>query len=404
MANLQDFPSVRGVHDDFPIIKQSGYDFSGNERASPIQMQVQDYLHFEMTGQLSSGPINTNDELFDRLQSFEASLKSQVFEVDVFYGEVFDATWREYVEARHKAVNYRCKLGIIPHESVPSLFRIWQDSASRQQYYERIVPNYDYTSLLFAGAELQTIRDMFYEGHGDFHDDIHKAYFVAMFKKVFQIANLIQVDHKTFKPSYDTCTYEIYGALEPMELGTEHSAPAHAYMKLVPLSRLELYPPNLCDMCNLPCPHMVSEIQCTEYCRFVALEHAAALTKPAMYGRYLPQLQKPHVYCKQCFDRFCVIDHGIAQCALCNENDVVGDSPREIVDWQYGVNRGWVQNRYTTITGKPVPAAKPKTLTCVKVDENCDKLDDVEPVVKRFRKCFCCDSDAANPWCLPSWY
>jgi len=395
-----------GSHADFPVIRQGGYDFTGMDKPSPIQMDVKQLSRFEGTGQVSNGPISTNDELFTRLHEFEKSLRDNVFEVDCFYGELFDATWREYIEARHKAVNYRCKLGVIPHESVPSLYQIWQNSETRQRYYLRLVPNYDHTSLMFADATLEDVRDMFFEGHGAFFDDIHKAYFVAMFKKVFQVARLTDVDPLTFKPSYGACTYEIYGALPPMELGTEHSAPAHAYMQLTPLSRLELYQPHHCDLCDVRCIHMVSEVNCTEHCRFIALEHAKALQKPAVYGRYLPNLQRPHMYCKSCFDQFCNLGGGMAHCALCGENEVVGDSAREVVDWQFGVNRGWVENRYTTITGEPTPPAR-RAVTAPSSgssDEDRDKSDDVNPIVKRFRKCFCCDMKHDFPWCAPPDY
>lgn len=414
-----------GHHEDFPTINMSGYDYEGQERpttaATEVEIMQRDMQrlwkdHLDMDDktpllrrgrmvEIDQSPFEDSDALFAKLHDFEKNLNDKVFKVDAFYGEVFDKAWIDYVDARHKAIFYRAKVGAVPSRffNPPPACALIFCPETRKEQYRRLVPNFD-KCLVFADTDWRVVREMFYEGHGCFYDDKHKAYFIGMFKYLYRLATLCGIHPRPEAPFDGEATYRVYGAIPPMELATEHSAPAHAYLTMSPLSRLELYQPNLCDMCEVPCQHLVSETNCYEYCRFIAMEHAKDLNRTSRpEGYYLPRLQRPHRYCEACFEEFCRIKD-VARCALCNHNEVFNDTPREFTDWQYGVNRGWVKNRYTTITGKPTPKKRVRfdlpPLSSSESSSSESTTESSEPALKKkFRKCFCCDMSPGWNFC-----
>jgi len=191
-------------HEDFPVLKTSHFKIDGTIVADPTTIDYDvavdevsaawrshfnthttaAFLSMGTLGEVTSPPFSTNDMLFQQLHDFETALRGNVFEVDHFYGEVFDAVWKKYVEARHRAVFYGAKIGAIPHKSFnpPPPATRYLDPETRIWNYARMVPTYDHGSLMFANLEVPVIRELFYEGHGSFYDDKHRAYFAGLFR------------------------------------------------------------------------------------------------------------------------------------------------------------------------------------------------------------------------------
>tara|TARA_Y100001963_G_scaffold130883_1_gene187614 strand:- start:182 stop:1417 length:1236 start_codon:yes stop_codon:yes gene_type:complete len=357
------------------------------------------------------------DYLFIQIIKFETDMAETMVN-ERFWGLPLRAAWGDYISARDEVIFYRAKKGIPSkgQQTNPDLSKFEKRliGCQRMDYACNILPREDRPQIAFKGHTVEWLREIFFDGYEEFADDLHKikfAHMCACMRHVIPLTNMKEPIQWNF--GWKNSTIHVFGcedAIEPRELSTVNSAPAHIYNQLAPLTRMVWYKPNRCDFCEVPSNQLYMDLTCAEHCRFNYEKHANSLIKGTpeylLPCDELPPMERPHSYCLACFIDFCQIQGThVSECALCQYNSLTNTNtyPRERTDWHYGVQRGWIKNRYETLTGIPGPyyvssaaSASPKPES---KDPHADVaiaiaiMDEVSPKPKRFRKCYACDHE-----------
>jgi hypothetical protein len=367
---------------------------------------------------IESTPLHVypnNDKLFIDIIQFETRMADTMIN-ERFWGLPLRAAWGDYIVARDSVIYYRHEHGFLNknQQTNPDLSKLERRMISerRMDFVWNILPQLSQRpQIVFKGHTVEWLREIFFDGHEEFADEVHKikfAHMCACMRHVIPLTNLKEPIQWSF--GWENSTINVFGCqdvIEPRELSTVNSAPAHIYNQLAPLTRMVWYKPNRCDFCEVPSHQLYMDLECAEHCRFAYEKHANTLIRGTpeylLSVDDLPPMERPHSYCLACFTDFCQIGGShISECALCQYNSLTGKNtyPRERTDWHYGVQRGWIKNRYETLTGIPGPyyvssaatdAPKPEfTDPNAKVAISLAIIDEVAPN-KRFRKCYACD-------------